>query len=464
MALILSLIFLGLFALIAVLVVVLLVVLIVKALTNNPRAGRVLAGGLVAVLALVMVSVAGLFLSKRVAAHSQAQLQAGQEQMQRDAIAADIHEQANSRIDGVERVPTPAGPGESSTPGTPGVTIAGTPWTHAVEEFQDFQADVYPSIESAAQALGLRVGSRLMDTADTNNGKKRSIYVWRDESDGNIRTQNGGLVITRAVLEAVATGIRQKLDGPAYVSVERPPTPGSIAVRVAIQEVTFEDHNRWGSHAEPRSGSIALRVETPGGLFSVSTRFVDAPWVVDRNAFAASYSKGDWLVGYSDGTHTTHEEAKRDAILAVTEALLPLAKARISQLSASDQDHFTRQMHKDPNWLRDRIADELVSRNMLTDRFAQRFDRPYGTVWREAVLVDASPKRVEEIARSLVQGVDSRMAHQRTTWFSFVALAGLVFGTYLFLNMATKGYYAWALRLAAVGGLVAAGLVVTHLF
>ena len=103
------------------------------------------------------------------------------------------------------------------------------------------------------------------------------------------------------------------------------------------------------------------------------------------------------------------------------------------------------------------------SRNLLTDRFTQSFDRPYGTVWREAVLVDASPKRVEEIARSLVQGVQSRVVHSRTTWLSFFGLGGLVFGTYLFLNMATKGYYTWALRLAALGGLGAAGFLVTHL-
>lgn len=355
---------------------------------------------------------------------------------------------------------TPASPPQKTT----GLTVAGRPWTDAVEEHQDFEADVYPSIEAAAEALGRRVGQRLVSTFDFTGQPTPMIYVWRDGVAGQVEDQNGGLIVTRELLEAVALGLRQKLTDRAYVSIEQPPTPEAIAVNVAIPEVRFESHNRWRKQAESRSGSVALRVQAPSGPFSVSTRFNDAPWVVDRTGFTRQYANNDWLVAYSDGTHTTHEDARQDALHAATSILLPLAQARISQLPASDQHRFAQQMEKDPNWLRNRVADELVSRNLVTDRFAQRFDRPYGTVWREAVLVDASPSQVDAIARSLVRGVNVQVTHQRKTWFSFIALAGLIFGTYLFLNMATKGYYTWALRFAALAGIVAAGFVLTHLF
>ncbi|MEZ6193077.1 MAG: hypothetical protein R3C45_17530 [Phycisphaerales bacterium] len=351
-------------------------------------------------------------------------------------------------------------PVESSS----GVTVAGRPWTDAVEEHQDFEADVYPSIENAAEALGRRVGQKLVSTFDTNEKPTPMVYVWRDVVAGNTENQNGEMIVTRELLEAVASGLRQKLQEPAYVSVEQPPTPEDIAVNVAIPEVSFENHNRWRTHAESRSGSIALRVQSPDGPFSISTRFADTPWLTDRTGFVRQYANGDWLVAYSDGTDSTHEGAREDALHAATDVLLPLAQSRISQLPASDQHRFAQQMAKDPSWLRDRVSNELVSRNLVTDRFAQRFDRSYGTVWREAVLVNASPTRVEEIARSLVQGVDAKVSYQRNTWFSFFALAGLIFGTYLFLNMATKGYYAWMLRLAALGGVAAAGFLVMHLF
>ena len=56
-----------------------------------------------------------------------------------------------------------------------------------------------------------------------------------------------------------------------------------------------------------------------------------------------------------------------------------------------------------------------------------------------------------------MQGLDSKISRDRATWFSFAAMLGLVFGTYLFLNMATKGYYSWTLRTALVLGI--AGIV-----
>jgi hypothetical protein len=418
----------GTLGLLGLVVIVLLVVIITNALGKRRSVGSALLFGLVALL-IVPVLIVGSYFA-----------------VGRQAVI--IAPEQTTHVERIGRDP------DQSSSSVPGVTVAGEPWSNAVEEFQDFQADIYPSIEDAAEALGRRVGARLIETSDTADGGKRSIYVWLDEDRGEI---------SRDVLEAVARGVRQKLDEPAYVSVERPASTDAVAVGLAVQAFQFDSHKRWGKQTESRSGAIALRVKTPDGPFSVSTRFNEAPWLVDRSAFATQYPKGDWLVAYSDGTHTTHEEAKQDAISAAANFLLPLAQARISQLSASDQQHYRQQLAKDPDWLRSRIADELVSRNMLTDQFTQSFDRPYGTVWREAVLVDASPKRVQAIARSLVQGVQSKVVHARTTWLSFFGLGGLVFGTYLFLNMATKGYYTWALRLAALGGLGGAGFLVTHL-
>ncbi len=445
--------------------VAVLIAIIVKALSKSRSAGHVFAGGFAAVLALLIVgSVVGLFIGmfsvqrKAVVSHTPSYTN---DRAVVDLMIAENGQAsvpANQSQDVTGLVSVPPQQAQQST----GITVAGTPWTNAVEEFQDFEADVYPSLESAAEALGRRVGARLKKSSDTGDGDKQSIYVWHDTESQTFSSPRGEPVISRDILDAVAAGLRQKLDDPAYVSVERPVS--GIVVRVAIQEIDFDHRsNRWGRHALSSSGGLALRVEAPGGPFSVSTRFVDAPWVEDRNIFGPEYA-GDWLVAYSGGAHTTHDGAKQDALAAASESLLPLARARIQKLPASDQHNFIRQIQKNPDWLRDRISAELVSGNQMMHRFAQRYDRPYGaTIWREAILVDASSVKVETIARSLIQGVESRVAHTRTTFLSFVGLGVLVFGTYLFLNMATKGYYVWALRFAAVGGLAVAGFVVTHL-
>jgi hypothetical protein len=113
--------------------------------------------------------------------------------------------------------------------------------------------------------------------------------------------------------------------------------------------------------------------------------------------------------------------------------------------------------------LRQRIADELTARQTFTDQFTQRFDRPYGTVWREALLMEVNPSLIDSITHTINTQQVNQNRHQRTTWFSLIALAGLIFGTYLFLNAATRGYYAWSLRLVLLLGLVAAGFILTRL-
>ena len=51
----------------------------------------------------------------------------------------------------------------------------GQPWSGAVEEQLDYEADVYPSIEAAAEALGRRVGQRLVVSSVNDQGDAQSI-------------------------------------------------------------------------------------------------------------------------------------------------------------------------------------------------------------------------------------------------------------------------------------------------
>lgn len=357
----------------------------------------------------------------------------------------------------------------SPPPALTGVTIVGDPWSDAVEVHQDFEADVYPSIEAAAEALGRNVGRDLMEHVPSAQAQNNTpIYVWMHNDDQPPATQEGVLLVTRPVLEAVADGIRQKLVNPGVVSVERPTVQSSLEqtatiVRVTVKDVAYDNHNRWGRYSVAGSGFLLAEVDTPDFDFSRNMRFEQAPWVTDPSRFANDFKNGDWLIAYSGVTNTQQTFAHNEAIQAAAKALLSKAEARIAQMSPPEQNRYHQKQASDPDWLTKRIADELVSRNLQTDSFTQRFDRPNYTVWREAVLVDASPTRVEEIARSLVQGINVQVSHHRKTWFSFVALAGLIFGTYLFLNMATKGYYVWMLRLAALGGVAAAGFLILHL-
>lgn len=70
-------------------------------------------------------------------------------------------------------------------------------------------------------------------------------------------------------------------------------------------------------------------------------------------------------------------------------------------------------------------------------------------MWQHWLLVEASAGKVHHLAaRSW-----SRRKTRRDTWLwrglSLAGVVGVVLLVYLFLNLATRGYYVWSLRIAA---------------
>ncbi len=333
--------------------------------------------------------------------------------------------------------------------------VAGSPWTDAVEEHQDFKADVYPSIHAAAEALGRDIGMGLNGPSDGTGQEPLPIYVWLVDDTQQPSTREGVLLVTRPVLDAVAEGIRQKLIDLARVSVERPTTDRAVIVRIDTADVRFDSHNKWRQQAESGTGKLVADVRGPVSSTRFSVPFVQAPWVDDPAGFARTYQGGHWLVAYSPGVFPSQVEARREALKAAASSLIPQAEALISGMSVEHQHRYEKKRASDPEWLLNRVTDELASRNHATDFFSQRFDRPYGSVWREAVLIDAEPGMIESIARALIGSLQEQSMAQMTSLLSLVVLVVMIVGLYLFLNLATKGYYAWMLRLAAVGGIAA---------
>jgi hypothetical protein len=80
-----------------------------------------------------------------------------------------------------------------------------------------------------------------------------------------------------------------------------------------------------------------------------------------------------------------------------------------------------------------------------------------------ALLIDASPTKVAQIAGYCRQ----QLGYQRTTWaslaLSIIGLVGVIGLTYAFLNVATRGYYTLSLRLMSTA-LMVAGVACVILF
>ena len=93
---------------------------------------------------------------------------------------------------------------------------------------------------------------------------------------------------------------------------------------------------------------------------------------------------------------------------------------------------------------------DIRNNSLLADRFAQSFAGTAGRIWRQAILINASQDKLTELVKQKMLARQS----WRTKWIrellSIVGITILICVVYLFLNAATRGYYTWSLRIAAV--------------
>ena len=98
---------------------------------------------------------------------------------------------------------------------------------------------------------------------------------------------------------------------------------------------------------------------------------------------------------------------------------------------------------------------------LTLDRFDQKIDRPYGTLYRSALLVkaDGEPLRLlkKELTKAFRESQVEEMGTRRSvaiTVTSALGLALIIFLLYSFLNASTRGYFVWQLRFLSLGALL----------
>jgi hypothetical protein len=159
-------------------------------------------------------------------------------------------------------------------------------------------------------------------------------------------------------------------------------------------------------------------------------------WAHDFAAFVTAHS-GQWVVGRCQEPCLSEAEAARDAHSDAARFVWPIVLSRFSAIPA------------DSEWLRARIAADVAAGRLDADTLAEKFERPYGAVWTESVLLDVSPARIDSLLNSYKS--DRRMSQRHLAKDHEMLLIAVVGSwlAYLFLNAVTKGYFTMRLRLAA---------------
>lgn len=303
----------------------------------------------------------------------------------------------------------------------------GGPWSS--QAGKTFLADLYPSEAAAAEG----VARHLVSTLTTTPGRGGDRFRVR------LSGTAGPVALARAadaLREMAAVAEIERINVPEGEILSRA-DPSAVLVRIQIDrlEMGHPRHRQLAVQAALRAGTVAT---------SKTVNYVEKPWVDDFGVFAARDPRKNWIVAASDRACTSQSEAWNRA--------LEIASARVSEAVDSETVRPNRPLLESggQNRLRSRVRADLHNGNLVTDRFIQRFRRPYGDVWQQWVLVDASPAKL----RRVVRGARADVRAWRETWFwrvgSLMGVVCVVFVVYLFLNAATKGYYVWSLRLMAL--------------
>ena len=193
-------------------------------------------------------------------------------------------------------------------------------------------------------------------------------------------------------------------------------------------------------------GGVALRSAGWSDV-TASTQYVDKPWATSLADFAVR-TPGRWLVAQSNFERpaTTPADAARQARVAAVDQVVPLVKSRLRGGRSFGEGEVRRV-----------VETRLLGDELVHDRFPPQFTRPYGNLYRESVLIDASDQEVDALARDVRRSLES----QRQARFGGLVSAGAVllvtYALYRFANGFTRGYFTWSLRTAAA--VVAAGVV-----
>jgi len=304
-------------------------------------------------------------------------------------------------------------------------------WSEGLEN--EYEADFYPSRLAAVRALGRRMCRPLAQViADMNTATK--IVLFQDENDGSLATP-----FKQALAETLP-------DIPCSVVFgSRNIDANEIGITLRSDQVVGSSQ----SLGQQVKATVSASARHRNWEATVRQSFVDKPWMENFSSFASSNPLQQFIVARSWETCTSPVEARDQA--------LQDAAAKLQQKIGK-------------KWIIPGVEEaltvgqrEVEDGGFIVDLFLQSFDGVSGRFWRHAMLIDASPEKLKRL--------DARMSQlasgQRMSWarmiLSALGILVVIVATYLFLNMATRGYYVWSLRIAgtvlAIAGIVSIILV-----
>jgi hypothetical protein len=315
-----------------------------------------------------------------------------------------------------------------------------------------FEPDIYASKESAVRAVARLVAQQYKAVIASHDDVPRTLRVDHvdnlagDDGDKNTQVRRLKQMAARAVNDVFGA------DGPRLdasltaASTSKPADPDAPWQIVLHLSAPREPQPEDGSQD---TGIIEGRIAGRLGQYTRQVEYVSKPWCDDFNRWRNTHDAASWILGESEDFCPSRQESVDQAMRnAGSHVREPVSRELLR--SAKRQPDWLRQQTDLYRWLDDEAYHRLKAGDLQTDVFTQEFKRPYGSVYRSAVLVHVPPEKARDLLDAYLSQAGAQRVSMLRTLASAAGLLVLIAAVYGFLSAATRGYYVWSVRLATV--------------
>ena len=309
-----------------------------------------------------------------------------------------------------------------------------------------FTADIYPSLSQSLAPLASKV--RVLLNAKMLKGSNSGSEAAQAADMPALTVHIPGHLLSEkdrsTVLQRFKVLLQEEFSSDTiWLASDKSAIPETAEQEIAENTVILTLHVEaeevssagWDHSVDQRSGQLYCDILSKHGTAVATAGFIEKPWIAHFDSFVAQYSDRHFVVGYSDSFTSSESEAERQAMLDANR------KLRITLPDGSV-------VHGDLAQIR--------------DRFVQKLSRPYGDVWRAAVLLSISDQQITSMVTATQNRVRQTQVQHRSIVVSLLALFTFTALISVTLNYLTQGYY--RRRLLIAGGLVTAALLLVALF
>jgi hypothetical protein len=283
----------------------------------------------------------------------------------------------------------------------------------------EFEADVYPSRSAALKAAGRRIASEIQRLWADPNGRF-AVILFQGDNDSGVVAE------LEQAMEQKSPGLRCSTEANA-----RDINPGEAGVTLRIDKKVQMVH----AELDDTGGAVVAFATRGDGGITITVPFVGKPWVEDFGRFASERPQEQYVVARSNGTCMSENEARTQAMNDASR-LLNGQIGRIPRAPGQPPIVVTSQ--------------DIQQGGFVTDTFVQSFTGSAGKIWRQAILLDVSAPKLAWLTNRTIRTAQVQRLNWARQIGSGVGVLVLILVTYLFLNMATRGYYEWSLRIAGI--------------